>query len=94
MLSNRLFMLSPHFLLAPPVPCGTVSYTHLVDAAIHNTDGHNPHAHILLTVRPLDEQGKWQYKTEKEYLCMRNGEEQGFTAAEFRAAQNEGWEKQ
>ena len=65
-----------------------------VDAAIHDTDGHNPHAHILLTVRPLDEQGKWQYKTEKEYLCMRNGEECGFTAAEFRTAQNEGWEKQ
>ena len=64
------------------------------DAAIHDTDGHNPHAHILLTVRPLDEQGKWQYKTEKEYLCMRNGEECGFTAAEFQTAQNEGWEKQ
>jgi hypothetical protein len=44
------------------------------DAAIHDTDGHNPHAHILLTVRPLDERGKWQYKTEKEYLCMKNGE--------------------
>ena len=64
------------------------------DAAIHDTDGHNPHAHILLTVRPLDEQGKWQYKTEKEYLCMKNGEERGFTAAEFKSAQNEGWEKQ
>ncbi len=64
------------------------------DAAIHDTDGHNPHAHILLTVRPLDEQGHWQYKTEKEYLCMRNGAEKGFTAAEFKLAQNEGWEKQ
>ena len=64
------------------------------DAAIHDTDGHNPHAHILLTVRPLDERGKWQYKAEKEYLCMKNGEERGFTAAEFRVAQNEGWEKQ
>ena len=64
------------------------------DAAIHDTDGHNPHAHILLTVRPLDEQGKWQYKTEKEYLCMKNGEERGLTAAEFRTAQNDGWEKQ
>ena len=64
------------------------------DAAIHDTDGHNPHAHILLTVRPLDEQGRWQYKTEKEYLCVRNGEERGFTAAEFKLAQNEGWEKQ
>ena len=64
------------------------------DAAIHDTDGHNPHAHILLTVRPLDEQDKWQYKTEKEYLCMKNGEERGFNAAEFKLAQNEGWEKQ
>ena len=64
------------------------------DAAIHDTDGHNPHAHILLTVRPLDERGKWQYKTEKEYLCMKNGEDRGFTAAEFRTAQSGGWEKQ
>ena len=64
------------------------------DAAIHDTDGHNPHAHILLTVRPLDERGKWQYETEKEYLCMKNGEERGFTAAEFKAAQTDGWEKQ
>ena len=64
------------------------------DAAIHDTDGHNPHAHILLTVRPLDERGKWQYKTEKEYLCMKNGEEGGFTAAEFRTAKNDGWGKQ
>ena len=64
------------------------------NAAIHDTDGHNPHAHILLTVRPLDEQGKWQYKTEKEYLCAKNGEERGFTATEFKVAQAEGWEKQ
>lgn len=64
------------------------------DVSIHDTDGHNPHAHILLTVRPLDEQGNWQYKTEKEYLCIRNGEERGFTAAEWKTAQAEGWEKQ
>ena len=64
------------------------------DCAIHDTDGHNPHAHVLLTVRPLDEHGKWQYKTEKEYLCVRDGEERGFTASEFKAAQTDGWEKQ
>ena len=64
------------------------------DCAIHDTDGHNPHAHIMLTVRPLDENGRWQHKTEKEYLCVRNGEEKGFTASEFKAAQNDGWEKQ
>ena len=27
------------------------------DFAIHDTDGHNPHAHILLTVRPLETDG-------------------------------------
>ena len=66
------------------------------DVAIHDPDppGHNPHAHILLTVRPLNPDGTWQYKTEKEYLCIRNGEERGFTASEFKAAQAEGWEKQ
>lgn len=64
------------------------------DAAIHDTDGHNPHAHILLTVRPLTPDGTWQYKTQKEYLCVRGKEERGFTADEFKTAQAEGWEKQ
>lgn len=64
------------------------------DVCIHDTDGHNPHAHIMLTVRPLTKDGKWQHKTEKEYLCIRDGEEQGFTAAEFKSAQSQGWKKQ
>ena len=66
------------------------------DVAIHDPDppGHNPHAHILVTVRPLNPNGTWQYKTEKEYLCIRDGEERGFTADEFKEAQAEGWEKQ
>ena len=66
------------------------------DVAIHDPHppGHNPHAHIMLTVRPLDEKGNWQYKTQKEYLCVKNGEEQGFTADEFKTVQTEGWEKQ
>ena len=57
------------------------------DVAIHDTDGHNPHAHIMLTVRPLNENGTWQHKTEKEYLCVKDGEERGFTAAEYKEAQ-------
>ena len=64
------------------------------DVAIHDTDGHNPHAHILLTVRPLNKNGIWQHKTEKEYLCVKDGEERGFTATEFKEAQKDGWEKQ
>ena len=30
------------------------------DLCIHDTDGHNPHAHIMLTVRPLNKDGTWQ----------------------------------
>ncbi|MFI3326163.1 MAG: MobQ family relaxase [Clostridia bacterium] len=64
------------------------------DFSIHDTDGHNPHAHILLTVRPLDEKGKWQAKTQKEYLCSNGIEEKGFTAEEFKLAKSQGFEKQ
>lgn len=64
------------------------------DVAIHDTDGHNPHAHIMLTVRPLKENGTWAPKTEKEYLCIRGSEEKAFTASEFLSAQIDGWEKQ
>ena len=101
--------LAREFVVALPIELGKDQWTELLteyiqtnfvadgmcaDVAIHDTDGHNPHAHIMLTVRPLDEQGKWQYKTEKEYLCVRAGEERGFTAAEFKVAQADGWEKQ
>lgn len=65
-----------------------------VDVCIHDTDGHNPHAHIMATVRPLNKNGSWQRKTEKEYLCRRGYEERSFTSSEFKAAETEGWEKQ
>ena len=74
-------------------PKRVFTYEMIIDFAPY-PPGHNPHAHIMLTVRPLDEKGNWQYKTQKEYLCAKNGEEQGFTADEFKAAQTEGWEKQ
>lgn len=66
------------------------------DVNIHDPypPGHNPHSHILFTMRPLDENGKWQAKTQKEYLCKRGGEERGFTANEFKTAKTQGWEKQ
>ena len=64
------------------------------DFAIHDPDGHNPHAHIMLTMRPLDAHGKWQSKTQKEYLCRKADEEHGFTAQEFLQAKEDGWEKQ
>lgn len=66
------------------------------DVNIHDPypPGHNPHSHILFTMRPLDEHGKWQSKTQKEYLCKRGKEERAFTADEFKVAKTQGWEKQ
>ena len=83
-------------LLSDFIQTSFVSEGMCADVAIHDPHppGHNPHAHIMLTVRPLDEQGNWQYKTEKEYLCVKDGEEKGFTASEFKMAQADGWEKQ
>ena len=101
--------LAREFVVALPIEMGSAEWEKLLtefirdnfvadgmcaDVCIHDTDGHNPHAHIMVTVRPLAENGQWQYKTEKEYLCIRDGEEMGFTGVEFKQAQKEGWEKQ
>lgn len=39
------------------------------DFAIHDPDppGHNPHCHIMLTMRAIDENGKWMPKSRKVY---------------------------
>lgn len=54
----------------------------------------NRHAHLLATMRPIDEKGRWQGKTEIEYLCRREEEERGFTATEYKRVKDDGWEKQ
>ena len=45
-----------------------------VDFAIHDTGKGNPHCHIMLTMRPLDERGQWAAKSKKEYDLDENGE--------------------
>ena len=54
----------------------------------------NPHAHIMLTMRPIDENGKWEPKSATEYVCIRDGIEIGLTAAEFKDKKEDGWQKQ
>ncbi len=41
---------------------------------IHDTGNGNPHCHIMLTMRPLDERGTWAAKSKKEYVLDENGE--------------------
>ena len=51
-----------------------VSKGMIADFNLHDTGGGNPHAHILLTMRPLDEKGSWLPKSKKEYVLDENGE--------------------
>ncbi|AIZ36005.1 MobQ family relaxase [Parvimonas micra] len=44
------------------------------DIALHDKNDGNPHAHILLTMRPLNEDKTWGAKSKKEYILDENGE--------------------
>ena len=46
------------------------------DIAIHDKDDGNPHAHIMLTVRPIEQDGSWGTKQKKEYILDKNGNKQ------------------
>ena len=51
-----------------------VSKGMIADFAIHDKGNGNPHAHILLTMRAMDENGKWLPKSRKVYDLDENGE--------------------
>ncbi|WP_371832655.1 MobQ family relaxase [Grylomicrobium aquisgranensis] len=44
------------------------------DFAVHDEEDGNPHAHVLLTMRGLDEQGKWLPKSKSEFELDENGQ--------------------
>ena len=51
-----------------------VSKGMIADFAIHDKGDGNPHAHILFTMRGMDEQGRWLPKSRKVYDLDENGE--------------------
>ena len=51
-----------------------VSKGMIADFAIHDKGDGNPHAHILLTLRAMDEHGRWLPKARKVYDLDENGE--------------------
>ncbi|MFI3238956.1 MAG: MobQ family relaxase [Lachnospiraceae bacterium] len=50
-----------------------VSKGMIADLCIHNKDPNNPHCHIMLTMRPIKENGKWGAKSRKEYVLDDSG---------------------
>lgn len=51
-----------------------VSQGMIADFAIHDKGDGNPHVHILLTLRGIDDKGKWLPKSRKVYELDENGE--------------------
>ncbi len=51
----------------------------------------NPHVHILLTLRPLNESGEWETKKQKLYVCVKGDEERLMSPEDIKNA--DGWEK-
>lgn len=45
----------------------------VADASIHRDDAKNPHCHIMLTMRPFEENGEWGNKQKKEYIFDEDG---------------------
>ncbi|EMF45521.1 Nickase TraA [Planococcus halocryophilus Or1] len=43
----------------------------VADVAIHRDKEHNPHAHIMLTVRPFNEDGAWGQKKHASMILMK-----------------------
>lgn len=46
----------------------------IADFAVHDDEEGNPHAHVLLTMRSINEQGEWNPKTRTEFILDENGE--------------------
>lgn len=51
-----------------------VSVGMCADFSIHDKQDGNPHAHIMLTMRPLEQSGEWGAKSKKEYLLDKDGQ--------------------
>ncbi len=46
----------------------------VADISIHRDDSNNPHAHIMLTIRPFDKEGEWvKQKSKKENILDKEG---------------------
>lgn len=65
------------------------------DVNIHDKGDGNPHAHIMLTMRPIKENGEWGAKQEKLYLLKKQGEKDIYMNSEIakEKIKNEGYEK-
>lgn len=54
------------------------------DVCVHDKNDGNPHAHIMLTMRPFNEDGAWGAKSRKEYILDQHSERIKLKNGEFK----------
>lgn len=57
----------------------------VADISIHDKLDGNPHAHIMLTVRPFNEDKTWGAKSKKEYILNEKGEKIKLKSGEYKS---------
>lgn len=57
----------------------------IADIAVHDKQDGNPHCHVLLSLRPLNEDGTWGAKSRKEYILDGNGERIRLPSGEWKS---------
>jgi hypothetical protein len=55
------------------------------DVCIHDMGTGNPHAHVMLTMRPIEPDGRWGAKSRKEYILDKNGEKIKLKSGEYKS---------
>ena len=55
------------------------------DVCIHDKGDGNPHAHVMLTMRPIELDGSWGWKYKKEYVLDENGEKITLGSGEYKS---------
>jgi len=55
------------------------------DICIHDKNDGNPHAHIMLTMRPFEQSGEWGAKSKKEYILDDNGKRIALASGEYKS---------
>lgn len=70
-----------------------VSKGMIADFAIHDPapPGHNVHCHVMLTLRAMDEHGKWLPKSRKVYDLDENGERIRLPSGNWKATRKTPW---
>ncbi len=55
------------------------------DVCVHDRGVGNPHAHVMLTLRPIAPDGRWGAKSKKEYILDNNGERIRLPSGEYKS---------